>query len=161
GGGLQSSWDGDCPPRRDFPMLVDLHLPGRLPLGKFVSGTIGLGGIQEGFAQMGPGGGVRGGGAPWLLPGPPGPAPAPRGGRGPVPSAWWGAGETGRDRAAPDEPLYAFYLDRTGLDHPGRDAVIASQPADWGVVLAALADGPLPGGAVIGYAKHMTHHLLP
>jgi hypothetical protein len=29
------------------------------------------------------------------------------------------------------------------------------------VVLAGLADGPLPGGAVIGYAKHMTHHLLP
>jgi sulfotransferase family protein len=64
------------------------------------------------------------------------------------------------DTVVVDEPLYAFYLDRTGLDHPGRDEVIASQPADWRVVLARLAD-PLPGGAVIGYAKHMTHHLLP
>src|SRR5690242_20751865 len=36
-----------------------------------------------------------------------------------------------------------------------------SQPTDWRVVLAQQASGPLPGGAVIGYAKHMTHHLLP
>jgi hypothetical protein len=64
------------------------------------------------------------------------------------------------DTVVADEPLYAFYLDRTGLDHPGRDEVIASQPADWRVVLAGLAD-PLPPGAVISYAKHMTHHLLP
>ena len=64
------------------------------------------------------------------------------------------------DTVVADEPLYAFYLDRTGLDHPGRDEVIASQPTDWRVVLTRLA-GPLPGGAVIGYAKHMTHHLLP
>jgi hypothetical protein len=64
------------------------------------------------------------------------------------------------DTVVADEPLYAFYLDRTGLDHPGRAEVIASQPTDWRVVLAGLAD-PLPSGAVIGYAKHMTHHLLP
>jgi hypothetical protein len=64
------------------------------------------------------------------------------------------------DTVVADEPLYAFYLDRTGLDHPGRDEVIASQPTDWRVVLAGLA-GPLPSGAVISYAKHMTHHLLP
>jgi hypothetical protein len=64
------------------------------------------------------------------------------------------------DTVVADEPLYAFYLDRTGLLHPGRDEVIASQPTDWRVVLAGLA-APLPSGAVIGYAKHMTHHLLP
>ncbi len=29
-----------------------------------------------------------------------------------------------------DEPFYAAYLARTGIDHPGRDAVIASQPTD-------------------------------
>jgi hypothetical protein len=71
------------------------------------------------------------------------------------------AWENRPDTAVTDEPLYAFYLDRTGLDHPGRDAVIASQPTDWRVVLAQQAGGPLPGGAVIGYAKHMTHHLQP
>ena len=64
------------------------------------------------------------------------------------------------DTVVVDEPLYAFYLDRTGLDHPGRDEVIASQPTDWRKVLAQLAD-PLPDGAKISYAKHMTHHLLP
>ncbi|MGN6680851.1 MAG: S-(hydroxymethyl)mycothiol dehydrogenase, partial [Streptosporangiaceae bacterium] len=37
GGSLKSSWYGDCLPDRDFPMLVDLHLGGRLPLEKFVS----------------------------------------------------------------------------------------------------------------------------
>ena len=39
--------------------------------------------------------------------------------------------------------------------------MIASQPTDWRVVLARLTSAPLPPGAAIGYAKHMTHHLLP
>ena len=39
--------------------------------------------------------------------------------------------------------------------------MIASQPADWRVVLRALAAGPLPAGAAVYYQKHMTHHLLP
>ena len=39
--------------------------------------------------------------------------------------------------------------------------MIASQPADWRVVLRALAADPLPPGATIYYQKHMTHHLLP
>ena len=30
GGALKSSWYGDCLPCRDFPMLVDLYLQGRL-----------------------------------------------------------------------------------------------------------------------------------
>jgi S-(hydroxymethyl)mycothiol dehydrogenase len=52
GGALKSSWYGDCLPSRDFPMLVDLHLQGRLPLDKFVSETIGLADIEEAFAKM-------------------------------------------------------------------------------------------------------------
>ncbi len=52
GGALKSSWYGDCLPSRDFPMLVDLHLAGRLPLDKFVSETIGLGDVEEAFARM-------------------------------------------------------------------------------------------------------------
>ena len=78
-----------------------------------------------------------------------------------VSTALMRAWENRPDTMVADEPLYAFYLDRTGLDHPGRDQVIASQPTDWRVVLAQLAGGPLARGAVIGYAKHMTHHLLP
>ena len=52
GGALKSSWYGDCLPSRDFPMLVDLHLSGRLPLDKFVSETISLGDVEAAFAKM-------------------------------------------------------------------------------------------------------------
>jgi S-(hydroxymethyl)mycothiol dehydrogenase len=52
GGSLKSSWYGDCLPSRDFPMLVDLHLQGRLPLEDFVSETIGLGDVEAAFTKM-------------------------------------------------------------------------------------------------------------
>ncbi len=52
GGRLKPSWYGDCLPSRDFPMLVDLHLQGRLPLERFVSETIGLDAVEEAFHKM-------------------------------------------------------------------------------------------------------------
>ena len=52
GGALKPSWYGDCLPSRDFPLLVDLHLQGRLPLDAFVSETIGLDGVEEAFHKM-------------------------------------------------------------------------------------------------------------
>ena len=52
GGALKSSWYGDCLPSRDFPMLVDLHLDGRLPLDKFVSEMISLGDVEAAFTKM-------------------------------------------------------------------------------------------------------------
>ena len=52
GGALKPSWYGDCLPSRDFPLLVDLHLQGRLPLDAFVSETIGLEGIEDAFHKM-------------------------------------------------------------------------------------------------------------
>ena len=52
GGSLKSSWYGDCLPERDFPILVDLHLQGRLPLEKFVSEKIGLDDIEDAFHKM-------------------------------------------------------------------------------------------------------------
>jgi S-(hydroxymethyl)mycothiol dehydrogenase len=52
GGSLKSSWYGDCLPSRDFPMLVDLHLSGRLPLEKFVSETIGIDDVEAAFTKM-------------------------------------------------------------------------------------------------------------
>jgi S-(hydroxymethyl)mycothiol dehydrogenase len=55
GGALKSSWYGDCLPSRDFPMLVDLHLQGRLPLEKFVSETIALDDVEKAFDAMGRG----------------------------------------------------------------------------------------------------------
>jgi S-(hydroxymethyl)mycothiol dehydrogenase len=52
GGALKSSWYGDCLPSRDFPMLIDLYLQGRLDLDKFVSETIGLDEVEEAFHRM-------------------------------------------------------------------------------------------------------------
>jgi S-(hydroxymethyl)mycothiol dehydrogenase len=52
GGALKSSWYGDCLPSRDFPMLVDLSLQGRLNLEGFVSETIALDAVEEAFHKM-------------------------------------------------------------------------------------------------------------
>jgi hypothetical protein len=70
------------------------------------------------------------------------------------------AWENRGDCAVVDEPLYAHYLAHTGLDHPGREAVIAAGETDWRRVTAWLT-GPIPSGKSIWYQKHMTHHLLP
>jgi S-(hydroxymethyl)mycothiol dehydrogenase len=59
GGALKPSWYGDCLPSRDFPLLVDLHLQGRLPLDAFVSETIAVGEVEAAFAKMQEGGVLR------------------------------------------------------------------------------------------------------
>src|SRR5829696_7191767 len=52
GGSLKSSWYGDCLPVRNFPMLIDLYLQGRLPLDAFVSEEIAIGEIEAAFDKM-------------------------------------------------------------------------------------------------------------
>jgi len=52
GGALKSSWYGDCLPSRDFPMLIDLYLQGRLDLEAFVTETIGAGDVEAAFGRM-------------------------------------------------------------------------------------------------------------
>lgn len=52
GGALKPSWYGDCLPSRDFPMLIDLYLQGRLDLDRFVSETITLDGVEDAFHKM-------------------------------------------------------------------------------------------------------------
>ncbi len=64
------------------------------------------------------------------------------------------------DTLVVDEPFYAHYLVATGLDHPGRAEVIASQPTDWRRVAQSLV-APLPAHIRIHYQKQMAHHLLP
>src|SRR4051794_41683899 len=78
---------------------------------------------------------------------------------------WWGPGnistalmrgwENRPDTRVVDEPLYAYYLNETGLDHPGREEVIASGETTWQVVVEQLT-APVEG---VLYQKHMTHHL--
>ena len=69
--------------------------------------------------------------------------------------AWENRGDT----AVWDEPLYAFYLHRTGIDHPGAAAVIAAGDTQGQRVVAALT-GPVPDGQPVYFQKHMTHHML-
>jgi S-(hydroxymethyl)mycothiol dehydrogenase len=52
GGALKPSWYGDCLPSRDFPMLIDLYLQGRLDLDRFVSETIDLDQVEAAFHRM-------------------------------------------------------------------------------------------------------------
>ena len=59
-----------------------------------------------------------------------------------------------------DEPFYAAYLAETGLEHPMRAEVLASQPTDWRLVAASLT-GRAPENRAVFYQKHMTHHMLP
>jgi hypothetical protein len=56
-----------------------------------------------------------------------------------------------------DEPLYAFYLSETGIDHPGREQSIAAGETDWRIVVSDLT-APVEG---IYYQKQMAHHLVP
>jgi hypothetical protein len=77
-----------------------------------------------------------------------------------ISTAMMRAWENRGDCVVVDEPLYAHYLEQTGLDHPGREAVIAAGETDWRKVAARLV-GPVPESKAIWYQKHMTHHLLP
>jgi Sulfotransferase domain len=69
----------------------------------------------------------------------------------------WGNRE---DTLVVDEPFYAHYLEHTGLDHPGREEIIAKHERDWRRVVDALS-ARLPEGVRILYQKQMAHHLLP
>lgn len=77
-----------------------------------------------------------------------------------ISTAMMRAWENRTDTVVWDEPLYAHYLQATGLDHPMRDEIIAAGLPDWRDV-ADRATGPVPDGATVFYQKHMTHHLLP
>ena len=64
-----------------------------------------------------------------------------------------------QDCEAVDEPFYAAYLKATGLQHPMRDAVIASQPTDPAEVIAQCLEAPSDPGHIV-YQKHMTQHMI-
>ena len=64
------------------------------------------------------------------------------------------------DCAVVDEPFYAAYLAMTGLDHPMRDEIMASQSQDPDTVIRSLV-GPVPDRKTIYYQKHMAQHMLP
>ena len=56
-----------------------------------------------------------------------------------------------------DEPFYACYLLETGLQHPCREAVVASQSTDRAEVIRQLTEQPV--ATPLFYQKHMTKHM--
>ncbi|SES30598.1 zinc-binding dehydrogenase [Lentzea albida] len=56
---LKGSYLGSCVPRRDVPRFVDLYRAGRLPVEGLLSGRLGLGEINDGFAKLASGEAVR------------------------------------------------------------------------------------------------------
>lgn len=62
------------------------------------------------------------------------------------------------DCAVVDEPFYGAYLNATGIDHPMRKEVIASQSCDP-VKVARELQGPI--AQPLYYQKHMTLHMIP
>jgi hypothetical protein len=75
-----------------------------------------------------------------------------------ISTAMMRAFENREDTVVVDEPLYAAYLARTGIDHPGREDVLATGTTEVGAAIAALS-APLPAGRRVHYAKHMAHHV--
>jgi hypothetical protein len=75
-----------------------------------------------------------------------------------ISTAMMRAWENRPDTVVVDEPLYAAYLARTGLDHPGRDEILAAQPTRLDEAVATLSVA-LPEGRTVHYAKHMAQHV--
>ena len=67
--------------------------------------------------------------------------------------------ENREDTLVIDEPFYAYYLNKTGLNHPLREKVIASQSINWDEIVSQL-NGEIPKEKTIFYQKHMVHHIL-
>lgn len=62
------------------------------------------------------------------------------------------------DTSVMDEPFYAAYLAESGLDHPMRSAILASQPTDWEAVARVCSSADR---TPIVFQKHMCQHMLP
>jgi hypothetical protein len=77
-----------------------------------------------------------------------------------ISTAMMRAWENRDDTVVIDEPFYAHYLLATGVQHPGRDEVLAAQSSD-ATTVAAMLTGPIPDARPIWYQKHMTQHMLP
>ncbi|MBI3960185.1 MAG: HAD family hydrolase [Chloroflexi bacterium] len=70
------------------------------------------------------------------------------------------AWENRPDTVVYDEPFYAHYLAETGIDHPGREEIIAADETDWRRVVERVAYESLPPGKTVHFQKQMTHHML-
>jgi len=60
------------------------------------------------------------------------------------------------DTVVLDEPFYAFYLNKSGIEHPGKDEVLKSQPINEDEVCRKIFG---PAENEILFIKNMAHHL--
>ena len=67
--------------------------------------------------------------------------------------------ENRRDTTVIDEPFYAHFLQKTGIDHPGKHEVLQSQSTNWDEIVS-LCTGSIPNNKAIWYQKHMAQHNL-
>ena len=63
------------------------------------------------------------------------------------------------DTFVSDEPFYACYLQRTGLQHPGREEILRSCKRDYRSIINDITS-TIPSGKKVWYQKHMAHHLI-
>ena len=63
------------------------------------------------------------------------------------------------DCAVWDEPFYAAYLKRTGIEHPMGNEIMAAGETSPKAVAEACA-GPIPQGKSLFYQKHMAQHMV-
>ena len=57
-----------------------------------------------------------------------------------------------------DEPLYAYYLDKTKKNHPLADEIISNYEVNINTLINSVLEKPKSKN--IFYQKHMTHHIL-
>ena len=57
-----------------------------------------------------------------------------------------------------DEPFYGYYLDHTGIDHPGRDEVLSNMSTEPQAVIDDVVFGEY--GAEVVFFKNMAKHLV-
>lgn len=57
-----------------------------------------------------------------------------------------------------DEPFYAYYLHRSGADHPGRKEIVQSMPVEITDIVAEVAQHAMQHEVV--FVKNMAHHLI-
>ena len=62
-----------------------------------------------------------------------------------------------KDCTVLDEPFYAYYLHRTGVQHPGRAEILAAQPLTYDGVMSWIASTYENSDHL--FIKNMAHHL--
>ena len=64
------------------------------------------------------------------------------------------------DTVVLDEPFYAHYLYTTGINHPGKDEILATQKTNLKEIVDNIT-GSVPDNKFIWYQKHMAQHIFP